>query len=73
MIGDVDVTTIAAGLVRAYGIEAAVHRATEQALADLDDGNLPNARTWRRVLNALHRVAASDPDDLRITAPSSHA
>jgi hypothetical protein len=73
MIGDADVTTMAAGLVRAYGIEAAARRATEQALTELDDGNVSGARRWRRVLNAVHRFAASDPDDLQVGRPRSHA
>jgi hypothetical protein len=64
--GDGDVTAMAAGLVRAYGIEAAACQATEQALAELDDGNPLIARTWRRVLNAVHRLAASDPEDRSI-------
>jgi len=73
MIGDADVTTMAAGLVRAYGIEAAARRATEQALMELDDGNLSGARRWRRVLNAVHRFAASEPGDPRTGQPRSHA
>ncbi len=59
--GDDDVAAMAVGLVRAYGTEAAACRATERALAELDDGNLSAARSWRRVLNAVHRVAASNP------------
>jgi hypothetical protein len=73
MIGETDVPTMAADLVRAYGIEAAARRATEQALADLDNGNLSTARMWRRVLNEVHRFAASKPDDLRIRPPRGHA
>ena len=61
--GDGDVAAMAAGLVRAYGTEAAASRATERALAELDDGNLSAARIWRQVLNAVHRVAASDLGD----------
>ncbi len=72
-IGDVDVTTMATGLVRAYGIEAAALTATERALAGLDGGNLSMARTWRQVLNAVHRCEAREPDGLRLEPPRSHA
>lgn len=73
MIGNVDVTTMAAELVRAYGIEAAASRATKRTLAELDDGNLSMARAWRQVLNAVHRLAALDPNEGKMQPSQRHA
>ena len=57
---DSDVLAMADGLARAYGVKAAMKTATDRALAELDDGNLRVAVTWRRILNALHRMERPD-------------
>lgn len=61
MIKESDVLAMADGLARAYGVRVAVATATDRALAELDDGNIRVAVTWRRVLNALHRMEPADP------------
>jgi hypothetical protein len=61
MIMDSDVLAMADGLARAYGVRGAIAAATDRALAELDDGNVRVAVTWRRVLNALHRMGTTGP------------
>jgi len=59
MIEDTEIAAMAAGLARAYGLTDAATKATDYALAALDQGHLGLARTWRRILNVLNRSTAS--------------
>ena len=56
MIEDHEIRSMAEDLARTYGVAAAIGRATERALAELEQGHLRVATTWRRVLNALNRI-----------------
>src|SRR5271170_7468165 len=53
MIEDSVIAAMATGLAREYGLVRAAATATDRALAELDQGHVGVARTWRRILNAL--------------------
>lgn len=59
MIEDHEIRSIAEDLARVYGVRSAASRATGQAFTELEEGHLGVAATWRRVLNALHRIEPS--------------
>ena len=56
MIEDHEIRSMAEDLARAYGLPGATVRATDRAFAELEQGHLRVATTWRRVLNALNRI-----------------
>jgi hypothetical protein len=52
-----DVDVLVRDLMIDFGPEGAARHATNQALNELDRGRVLVAQRWRRVLNAINRLA----------------
>jgi len=63
VIEDSVIAAMATGLAREYGLAHAAATATDRALAELDQGHVGVARTWRRILNALNQLSAIPRDE----------
>lgn len=55
--GPGDLELVVRDLTVDFGLDGAARHATDQALREIERGRLVVAQQWRRVLNAIHRLA----------------